>query len=126
MAKQNYEIVKSGRSPRLKDTVAFVKRQASISSKPVFGGHILNQENKEPKVFPNPPTRNPTDDAMDPETKLPAPGPRNSGISTCKHHKLQHCSIIKMCNHVEVRRQYAASGGFCFNCGVERPGHGSA
>jgi len=35
---QNYEIVKSGRSPRLKDIAAFVKRQASIRNDPVFGG----------------------------------------------------------------------------------------
>ena len=47
---ENYEIVKSGRSLRLKDIAAFVKRQASIRNDPVFGGQMLKRENKEPKV----------------------------------------------------------------------------
>ena len=46
---ENYEIVQSGRSLRLKDIAAFVKRQASIRSDPVFGGQMLRRENKEPK-----------------------------------------------------------------------------
>ena len=44
---ENYEIVKSGRSPQLKDIAAFVKRQASIRNDPVFGGQMLKRENKE-------------------------------------------------------------------------------
>ncbi|KAL9979137.1 hypothetical protein ACROYT_G016752 [Oculina patagonica] len=50
---------------------------------------------------------------------------KNCGICKSKRHKLQHCPNIKKCEHVAVRRQYAASCGFCFNCGLERPGHGS-
>ena len=122
---ENYEIVKSRRSPQLKDIAAFVKRQASIRNDPVFGGQMLKRENKEPKLPPKPPMRNPTIGAADLETKHPATGSRNCGVCKSKHHKLQHCPIIKKCEHVAVRRQYAASCGFCFNCGVERPGHGS-
>ncbi|KAL9975234.1 hypothetical protein ACROYT_G012368 [Oculina patagonica] len=127
---ENYEIVESGRSPRLKDIAAFVKRQASIRNDPVFGGQMLKRENKETKLPPKPPPppkppKNPTISATDVETKLPAPSSKNCGICKSKRHKLQHCPIIKKCEHVAVRRQYAASCGFCFNCGLERPGHGS-
>ena len=123
---ENYEIVKSGRSPRLKDIAAFVKRQASIRNDPVFGGQMLKRENKEPKAPPKPPIRNPTIGATDLEIKPPTPGLRSCGVCKSKRHKLQHCPIIRKCEHVAVRRQYAASCGFCFNCGVERPGHGSS
>ena len=122
---ENYDIVKSGRSPRLKDIAAFVKRQVSIRNDPVFGGQMLRRENKEPKSPPKLPTRNPTIGATDLETKPPAAGSRNCEVCKSKRHKLQHCPIIKKCEHVAVRRQYAASCGFCFNCSVERPGHGS-
>ena len=123
---ENYEIVnKSGRSPRLKDIATFVKRQASIRNDPVFGGQMLKRENKEPKLPPKPPMRNPTIGATDLETKPPATGPKNCKICKSKSHRLQHCPIIRKCDHVAVRRQYAASYGFCFNCGIERPGHGS-
>ena len=54
---ENYEIVKSGRSLRLKDIAAFVKRQASIRNDPVFGGQMLKPENKEPKVHPKLPLK---------------------------------------------------------------------
>ena len=86
---------------------------------------MLKRENKEPKLPPKLPTRNPTIGATDLETKPPAAGSKNCGVCKSKRHKLQHCPIIKKCEHVAVRRQYAASCGFCFNCGVERPGHGS-
>ena len=124
---ENYDIVKGGRSPRLKDIAAFVKRQASISNDLVFGGQMLKRENKETKVPPKPPPlpKNPTISATDVETKPPAPSSKNCGICKSKRHKLQHCPIIKKCEYVAVRRQYAASCGFCFNCGLERPGHGS-
>ena len=46
-------------------------------------------------------------------------------FKSSKRHKLQECPIIKQCEHVAVRRQYAASCGFCFNCGLEKPGRGS-
>ena len=120
---ENYEIVKSGRSPRLKDIDAFVKRQASIRNDPVFGGQMLKRENKEPKVPPKIPIKNATIGATDLETKPPAPGLRSCGVCKSKRHKLQHCPIIKKCEHVAVPRQYAASCGFCFNCGVESPGN---
>ena len=123
---ENYEIVKSGRSPRLKDIAAFVKRQASIRNDPMFGGQMLKRENKEPKAPPKPPIRNPTIGATDLEIKPPAPGLRSCGVCKSKRHKLQHCPIIRKCEHVAVRKQYEASCGFCFNCGVERPGHGSS
>ena len=124
---ENYEIVKSGRSPRLKDIAAFVKRQASIRNDPVFGGQMLKRENKETKVPPKPPPlpKNPTISATDVETKPPAPSSKNCGICKSKRHRLQHCPIIRKCEYVAVRRQYAASCGFCFNCGLERPGNGS-
>lgn len=86
---------------------------------------MLKWENKEPKVPPKPQTKNPTIAATNLETKPPAPGSRNCGICKSKHHKLQHCPIIKKCEHVAVWRQHVASCGFCFNCGIERPGHGS-
>ena len=122
---ENYEIVKSGRSPRLKEIAAFVKRQASIRNDPVFGGQMLKRENKDPKVSPKLPIKNPTIGAMDLETKSPAPVSRSCGVCKSKRHKFQHCPIIKKCDHVAVQRQYAASCGFFFNCGIERPGHGS-
>ena len=74
---ENYEIVKSGRSPRLKDIAAFVKRQASIRNDPVFGGQMLKRENKEPKLPPKLPTRNPTIGATDLKTNPPAAGSKN-------------------------------------------------
>lgn len=117
---ENYEIVKSGRSPQLKDIAAFVKRQASIRNDPVFGDQMLKREYKEPKAPPKPPIRNPTIGATDLEFKPPAPGLRSCGVCKSKRHKLQHCPIIKKCEHVAVRRQYAAS------CGVEKPGYGSS
>ena len=117
---ENYEIVKSGRSPQLKDIAAFVKRQASIRNDPVFGGQMLKREYKEPKAPPKPPIRNPTIGATDLEFKPLAPGLRSCGVCKSKRHKLQHCPIIKKCEHVAVRRQYAAS------CGVEKPGYGSS
>ena len=86
---------------------------------------MLKRENKEPKLPPKPPMRNPTIGATDLETKPPATGPKNCKICKSKSHRLQHCPIIRKCDHVAVRRQYAASYGFCFNCGIERPGHGS-
>ena len=123
---ENYEIVKSKRSPWLKDIAASVKRQASIRNDPVFAGQMLKRENKEPKLLPKLPTRNPTIGAMDLETNPAEAGSRNCGVCKSKCHKLRHCPIIKKCEHVAVRRQYAASCGFCFNCSVERPGHASS
>ena len=38
-------------------------------------------------------------------------------------HRLQQCPVIKQCDCVAVRRQYAASYGFCFNCGRYKPNH---
>ena len=122
---ENYETVKSGRSPRLKDIAAFVKRQASIRNDPVFGGQMLKRENKHPKVPPKLPIKNPTIGATDLETKPPAPVSTGCEVCKSKRHKLQHCPIIKKCDHVAVRRQYAASCEFCFNCGVKMPGHDS-
>ena len=105
-----------------------MKRQASIRNDPVFGSQMLKRENKEPKVPPKPPIAitNPTIGATDLEMKPPAPGLRNCGVCKFKRHELPHCPIIKKCEHVAVRKQYATCCGFCFKCGVERPGHGSS
>ena len=53
------------------------------------------------------------------------PAPKNCGICKSKRHKLPHFPTINKFEHVAVRRQFAASSGFCFNCGVGRPGYGS-
>ena len=73
---------------------------------------------------PRSPIRNPTIGAVDLEIKPSPPGSRNCGVCKSKHYKLQHCPVIKKCEHASVRRQYAASCGFCFNCSIEKPGHG--
>ena len=128
---ENYEILKRGKTARLKDIAAFVKKQASLRNDPVFGMQTLKRDNKETKFPPkstrnqHAPTRYPTINATDVGIKSPSSSAEPCGICKSKRHKLQHCPIIKQCDHVAVRRQYAASCGFCFNCGLERPGHGS-
>ena len=68
--KENYEILKRGRTARLKDIAAFVKKQASIRNNPVFGMQTLRQDIKDtrapskPTGDHHPPTRNPTINAI--------------------------------------------------------------
>ena len=122
-----YELVKSGRSARLKDVAEFVHKQASIRNDPVFGLQTFKLENKNTKLPPMLPVKNTTINTTGVDHKTPASeNTEHCGIcKSSKRHKLQECPIIKQCKHVAVRRQYAASCGFCFNCGLERPGHGS-
>ena len=123
----NYELVKSGRSARLKDVAEFVHKQASIRNDPVFGLQTFKRENKNTKLPPKLPVKNTTISTTGVDHKTPASeNTEHCGIcKSSKRHKLQECPIIKQCEHVAVRRQYAASCGFCFNCGLEKPGHGS-
>ena len=113
---ENYEILKRGKTTRLKDIAAFVKKQASIRNDPVFGMQTLRRDIKDTRA-PSKPTRD-----QHPPIRNPTINATNVGS---KRHKLQRCPIVKQCDHVAVRRQYAASCGYCFNCGLERPGHGS-
>ena len=57
-------------------------------------------------------------------------GDESKGAEFCKicksrRHKFQNCSVIQQCDIVAIRKQYALSYGYCFNCGLEKPGHGS-
>ena len=85
------------------------------------------RENKNTKLPPKHPVKNTTVNTTGVDHKTPASeNTEHCGIcKSSKRHKLQECPIIKQCEHVAVRRQYAASCGFCFNCGLEKPGHGS-
>ena len=123
----NYELVKSGRFARLKDVAEFVHKQASIRNDPVFGLQTFKRENKNTKLPLKLSVKNTTINTTGVDHKTPA-SENTEHCGICKssnRHKLQECPIIKQCEHVSVRRQYAASCGFCFNCGLERPGHGS-
>ena len=128
---ENYEIVNRGRPARLQDIAKFVMRQASIRNDPIFGSQRqrreYSEENKDTRSSPRnkkPPL--PKDSTIF-STKIetpPEPGNHVKG-SICKStpHRLQDCPIIKQCDRVAVRRQYAASYGFCFNCGCHNPTH---
>ncbi|XP_022784666.1 LOW QUALITY PROTEIN: uncharacterized protein LOC111325175 [Stylophora pistillata] len=131
---QNYEIVSRGRTARLQDIADFVKRQASIRNDPVFGSQRQRRENKEEnRNAPRSkgalllPAKNTTISSTQAENQF-----RKKPLATCSicksgSHRLQHCPIISQCDRVAVRRQYAASYGFCFNCGCPKPNHsGSA
>lgn len=53
---------------------------------------------------------------------------RDGSSATCAicksaPHRLQQIPVIKQCDRVLVRRQHAASDGFCFNCGHHNPNH---
>lgn len=147
---ENYEIVNRGRSARLQDIAKFVMRQASIRNDPIFGSQRQRRENSEDKDTRNssrikkpPPPRDstisstkierppePPRDSTVPPAKSERPPEPGSHIkcSICKSapHRLQDCPIIKQCDRVAVRRQYAASYGFCFNCGCHNPTHSGA
>lgn len=87
---------------------------------------MLKRENRDAKGPPKPPTRIPTVSVTETESKPPTSSSENGGICKSKRYKLQQCPVIKKCEHVSIRRQYAAAYGLCFNCGLERPGHGSS
>ena len=144
---ENYEIVNRGRSARLQDIAKFVMRQALIRNNPIFGSQRQRRENSEDKDTRNssrikkpPPPRDstisstkierppepPRDSTVPPAKSERPPEPGNHiKCSICKStpHRLQDCPIIKQCGRVAVRRQYAASYGFCFNCGCHNPTH---
>ena len=108
------------------DIASLVKKQPSIRNDPVFGGQILKRESKDCRLPPRPSRRITTISATDVELKANTPSSESCGICKYKRHKFQQCPLIKKCNQVSVRRKYAvACGLFCFNCGLERPGHGS-
>ena len=53
---------------------------------------------------------------------------RDGSSATCvicksAPHRLQQCPVAKQCDRVAVRRQYAVSYGFCFNCGRHIANH---
>ena len=98
-----------------------------IRNDPVFGLQTFKRENKNTKLPPKLLAKNTTISTTGVDHKTPASeNTEHCGIcKSSKRHKLQECPIIKQCEHVAVRRQYAASCGFCFNCGLEKPGHGS-
>ena len=127
----NYDIVRLGQSAKLQDVASFVKRQALIKNDPVFGTQQQKRDAKESKNHsrttkdqnPGPSTKNATISATSVENVAEE---RPSSICPiCKNasHRLQHCPIFKQCDRVAVRRQFAASYGFCFNCGCVTPDH---
>ena len=127
---ENSEIVSRGKSARLQDIANFVKRQASIRNDPVFGSQRQRRENNEENKDSRNSSKNkrllvPRDPTIS-STKIEKPESGNpSTCSICKSapHRLQQCPVIKQCDRVAVRRQYAASYGFCFNCGCHNPNH---
>jgi len=128
---ENYEIVNRGRPARLQDIAKFVMRQASIRNDPIFGSQRQRRENSEENKDIRNSSRNkkppPPKDSTISSIKIerpPEPG-NHVKCSICKSapHRLQDCPIIKQCDRVTVRRQYAASYGFCFNCGCHNPTH---
>ena len=127
----NYDIVRLGRAAKLQDIANFVKKQALIKNDPIFGTQLQVKDTKE--------RRNPSRTTKE---QNQGPSPKNTTISAtsvesmvgerpscicpiCKNasHRLQQCPTIKQCDRVAVRRQYAASYGFCFNCGCVKPDH---
>ena len=95
----NYELVKSGRSARLKDVAEFLHKQASIRNDPVFGLRTLKRENKNTKLLPKLAVRNTTINTTGVGHKTPA-SDNNEHCGICKsrkRHKLQECPIIKQC-----------------------------
>ena len=87
---ENYEILKRGKTARLKDIAAFVKKQASIRNDPVFGMQTLKRDNKETK-FPPKSTRDqhvakryPTINATDVGIKSPTSSAEPCGICKSK------------------------------------------
>lgn len=123
---ENYRINEEGRAARLSDVATFVKKHALIKNDPVFG--LPRQDPKENK----PASRNdrvqmPRKPSTISTTSLKPNDQTSTRCDICKGsaHKLTQCPMIVSCDKTPVRRQYAASYGFCFNCGLQRPGHGS-
>ncbi|KAK3745279.1 hypothetical protein QZH41_003744 [Actinostola sp. cb2023] len=123
---ENYKITEGGRCARLVDVAAFVKRHAAIRNDPVFGTQRKDTKQPERRLAPTVKAK-PSTLASTFVEKEPA----NKGSCGCeicggKAHNLTKCPVILRCDKVAVRRQYAASYSYCFNCGQARPGHGSS
>ena len=129
----NYEILSRGSSARFKDISDFVRKHATIRNDPVYG--LPKRENKDTKgstktlahtrhPIPRPSTVATANVQKDVKVTSTAPEDR---CEVCKgsRHNLKVCPTINQCDHVDVRRQYAAAYHFCFNCGKQRPGHAS-
>ena len=127
---ENYEILRRGSPARLKHISDFVKKHATIRNDPVYGSS--KRENKDiktntrPTLKPHPSTRKLSTVANTSVEKGMSTAPVDR-CDVCKgpRHNLKDCPIIKQCDHEDVRSQYAAAYRFCFNCGKQRPGHGS-
>ena len=127
----NYDIVSRGSSARLADIAMFVKKQASIRNDPVFGmpkreikdvmKNVLKTSKSQVSTYKQ------STVAIASINKQPVTK-RNDNCGVCKGspHNIKHCPVIKQCELVNVRRQYAMAYRFCFNCGKQCPGHGSS
>lgn len=131
---ENYEIVSRHGTARLQDIAKFVKKQPSIRNDPVFGlqrpRRETNEENKEgrnssknSKVPPPPCLKDSTISST--QIDKPTREGTSAACAICKSapHRLQQCQVVKQCDRVAGRRQYAASYGFCVNCGRHKPNH---
>ncbi|XP_028513775.1 uncharacterized protein LOC110239139 [Exaiptasia diaphana] len=129
----NYEILCRGSFARLKDISDFVRKHATIRNDPVYG--LPKRENKDTKGntrtmahtrHPAPRVSTVATASVQKDIKEASSAPKDR-CEICKDspHNLKVCPIIKQCDHVDVRRHYAAAYQFCFNCGKQRPGHGS-
>ena len=66
----NYELVKSGRSARLKDVADFVHKRASIRNDPAFELQTFKWQNKNTKLPPKLPVKNTTINTTGVDKKL--------------------------------------------------------
>jgi hypothetical protein len=129
----NYEITSRGSSARLKDIADFVRKHATIRNDPVYGSPRRDHKDTKGSTKTQANTRHPTPRLSTVATAnvqkdvKDTPSTPKDRCEVCKGplHNLKACPTIKQCDHVDVRRQYAVAYHFCFNCGKQRPGHGS-
>ena len=100
---------------------------------PIFGFQPSpRRESKDNKAPPKQgkgketPIKTPTIAATDVKENDKTTSAETCKICKSRRHKLQNCPVIKQCDLVTVRKQFAVTYGYCFNCGLEKPGHGSA
>lgn len=133
---ENYKITSRGEVARLKDIARFVKRQAAIKNDPVFGStkqesickdgkYTVDKSCKKMDLTEKPKPSTIAATSVDDSSGRPSVTLNNCEICKGPLHKLHQCPIIKGCDRLAVRRQFAASYGFCFNCGKRNPGHSS-
>jgi len=84
----------------------------------------LSEENKNTKPPPELPVENTTINTTGVDHKTPgSEKTEHCGIcKSSKRHKLQECPAIKKCEHMAVRRHYAASCGFFLTVALKDPG----